>query len=112
MSDAQKTDRAFVLNKIPYSDSDWIVTLLSSEGVKFSAFAPSARSSKKRFAGNLDLFNLLDVIVTEHRGDGLARLREVDLVTPMDEVRKDLLKFAAACTFTEMILHFAQEKEK
>lgn len=104
--------QAFVLNKIPYGDADWIVTLFSSEGVKFQAFAPSGRSSRKRFAGNLDLFNLLEVISLDHRGDGLTRLKEVDLVTPMDEVRRDLLKFAAACTFTEMILHFVQDREK
>lgn len=103
---------AFVLNKIPYGDADWIVTLFSADGVKFSAFAPSGRSSRKRFAGNLDLFNLLEVVATDHKREGLSRLKEADLVTPMVEVRKDLFKFAAACYFSEMILHFAQERDR
>lgn len=107
-----RKQRVILLSKIPYGDRDLIVTLLSEEGVRLSAFAPAARSSRRRFGGSLDLFNRLDVLCVEPRADRLFQLKEAEVVLSGEEVRKDLIKFGTACYFTEMILHFLQESEK
>ena len=102
---------AIILKKIPYSESDLIVWWLTKEGRKQGGFAPSARSSQKRFAGMLDLFNLVELVYQERKGSELVLLQNASLQNGMEEIRKDISKFASACYFSEMILEFLQEKQ-
>ncbi len=104
--------KALVLRRIPYGEADTIVTCLSEEGRLIKGFAPSERSSRKRFGGVLDLFNQVEVQWKENRNSELVRLQLADLVCGMEGVRNDLSKFAAACYFAELILVFHKENEK
>lgn len=106
----QKT-KAVVLRKVAYGEGDWIVSLLTENGSKLTAFAPHARRSSKRFGGNLDLFNFLDVVYRGGKNGQMHQLNEVDLLEGMEGIRTDLSKFASACYFSELITLFLQEKE-
>ncbi|MBI4412588.1 MAG: DNA repair protein RecO [Deltaproteobacteria bacterium] len=102
---------AVILKKIPYSESDMIVWWLAGDGRKQGGFAPSARSSQKRFAGGLDLFTFVELLYQERKGTELVLLQNASLQNGMEGIRKDLPKFASACYFSEMILEFLQEKQ-
>jgi len=106
----QKTT-GIVLKKFPYGDKDLIVVWLTDKGRKMTGFAPQARQSKKRFGGELDLFNHLEFNYREGKNSDMVRLDGVGLLTGMIGLRDDLSKFAAACYFAEMILEFLQEKQ-
>lgn len=104
--------KALVLRKIPYGEADTIVTCLGEEGRLIKGFAPSERSSRKRFGGVLDLFNQVEIEWVENPNSELVRLQSAELVCAMEGVRDDLSKFAAACYFTELILAFHKGNEK
>ncbi len=63
------TVRALVLRAVPYRDADLIVTLYSREHGKLSAIARSARRSRKRFGGGLDLLSVSAMEVKRARGE-------------------------------------------
>lgn len=106
----QKT-KAIVLKKVAYGEGDWIVSLLTENGSKLTAFAPQARCSSKRFGGSLDLFNFLDVVYRNGKNGQIHQLSEVDLLEGMEGIRGDISKFAAVCYFSELVTLFLQEKE-
>src|SRR5690606_28858849 len=62
-------DRAIVLGVVDYGESDRIVTLLTREHGKIGAFARGGRASRRRFAGALLPFTLLEVRLVPRRGD-------------------------------------------
>lgn len=103
--------KAIVLKKVFHGEGNLIITFLTKEGCRLSSFAAGARKSKKRFNGSLDLFNCLEVEFQEAKNSDLYRLQHADLVLGMEAIRKDLLKFASSCYFTEMILEFLNESE-
>ena len=53
MTSRTSTDDAIVTGLVPYSEADLVVRLFGRERGRFSAFARSARRSKKRFGGSL-----------------------------------------------------------
>ena len=102
---------ALVLRRIPYGESDWILSLFPEEGNKISVFAAGARNSKKRFGSSLDLFNLVSVTFDHKPGRDLPLLNEAYLVEGFVALRNDLTKFSAASFFGEMISEFLPEKD-
>ncbi|HVI73863.1 MAG TPA: DNA repair protein RecO, partial [Anaeromyxobacteraceae bacterium] len=50
-----------VLRTVDYGESDRVVSLLTAERGKVSAFARKARVSRRRFGGALEPFTLLQV---------------------------------------------------
>ncbi|MBX7148188.1 DNA repair protein RecO [bacterium] len=100
-----------VLKKIPYGDSDWIVTILTEEGMKLSAMAKGAKGSAKRFQGGLDLFSVFRFMI-KPKGADFNWLESSDMTWGFAGARRDVLKFACASYFSEIILEFMQEKEE
>lgn len=101
--------KAIILRKIAYKEGDWILTLLTEEGSRLTAFAPNARQSKKRFNGSLDLFNEVHAICKKSNGKDAFYLDSCELIGGMEEIRKNLPKFAMACYLAELLLVFLQE---
>lgn len=108
MGDIHQT-KAIILRKIAYKEGDWILTLLTEEGTRLTAFAPYARQSKKRFNGSIDLFNEVHVICKKSQGKEAFNLDSCELVHGMETIRQDLPKFAMACYLAELLLVFLQE---
>ena len=61
-----------ILDRVPYGEKDWILTLLCEELGLVRAFARSARGSRHRFAGTLDLFQVVRVELRAARAGALA----------------------------------------
>ena len=70
------TTPAILLRRIDYGDFDLILTFLSLKRGKISLIAKSAKKSKKRFAGILELFSHMEVVASTGKGRGLPVLQE------------------------------------
>jgi len=100
----------FILRRVDYGDFDLIVTLFTRDHGKISAIAKSAKKSRKRFAGALELFTQLKVVCRRSRG-GLPVLQEASVRNPFAEIRSDVRKTAYASYWTELISIWFEENQ-
>gem|GEM_PF-6329058 len=64
-----RTERftALVLRALPYGESDQVVQMLARGRGRIAVFARGARSSKRRFGGALEPFQLCEILVSTTR---------------------------------------------
>jgi len=103
---------AILLRRINYGDYDLIITLVTMEKGKCTVIAKSAKKSKKRFAGILELFSDLDLVFCPGRGKGLFILKEASLKNPFQCIRSSIAKTAYASYWAELINEWTEEGEK
>ena len=101
--------QAYVLRTVDYSDRDIIVTLFLPDQGKVSAIARNARSSKRRFAGGIEPFGLLNVQFKQRPGRDLVMLEETVIVKGHIEIRDDFDKITIASFATELVGAFVRE---
>ncbi|MFN7130579.1 MAG: DNA repair protein RecO [Myxococcales bacterium] len=99
-----------VLSAVDYGDSDRIVTFLTDDRGRLSAFARGARKSKRRFAGALEPFTLLTLQLAESRGS-VHRLDGVEVLDGFGELRTDIGKVARAAYACELMRELCREQE-
>ena len=92
---------AILIRRLDYGDFDLIITFLTYQQGKLTAIAKSAKRSTKRFSGILELFSLLDIVVTGSKG--LPVLTEASLSSPLNHIREDITKTAFASYWAELI---------
>jgi DNA repair protein RecO (recombination protein O) len=103
---------AIVLRCIDYGEYDVVITLFTLRNGKISAIAKSAKKSKKRFAGILELFSILDVVCSVGRKKGLPVLQEAALKYPFFDIRSSILKTAYASYWAELINEWMESGQK
>jgi DNA repair protein RecO (recombination protein O) len=103
-------DDALVLSTLDYGETDRLVTLLTREHGKLTAFAAGARKSKRRFAGALEPFMRLRVHLVETRGS-TVRLDSADIVAGYYAVREDLALIARALYAVELCRELTRDHE-
>ncbi|HET8723273.1 MAG TPA: DNA repair protein RecO [Anaeromyxobacteraceae bacterium] len=101
---------AVVLRTVDYGERDRVVTLLTRERGKLSAFARGARSSRRRFGGALEPFTLLAVELRERGGD-LWSLDEASVERGHGAVRSDLVRIACASYAVELAREMVRDAE-
>lgn len=101
---------AVVLGGIDYGDSDRVITLLTRDRGKVPAFAAGARKSRRRFAGALEPFTVLDVRLSERRGD-LLFLDSCSVVDGNGGLRDDLGRLAHAGHAIELCRELCRDRE-
>jgi DNA repair protein RecO (recombination protein O) len=102
---------AIVLRTVDTGESDRVVTFLSRERGKVSAYARGARASKRRFGGSLEPFTLVAAEVKERPG---AELLGLDSVSPLDAfgaIRGDLARIACAAYAAELARELVRDHE-
>lgn len=82
---AIKRVEAFVLKKIDFKDSDYIVTLFGRAPGKFAGIAKGARKSDSKFGGVFDLLNFSEVVY--YSGSGLDFISEGELLRSWEGLR-------------------------
>jgi DNA repair protein RecO (recombination protein O) len=102
--------QAVVLRTVDYGERDRVVTLLTRERGKLSAFARGARSSRRRFGGVLEPFTLLAVELRERGGD-LWSLEEAAVERGHGNVRGDLARIACASYAVELAREMVRDAE-
>ncbi len=103
---------AIVLRKIDYGEYDLVITLFTLKKGKVSVIAKSAKKSKKRFAGILELFSIIDVVCNVGRRKGLPVLQEAALKHPFFHIRFSALKTAYASYWAELINEWMESGQK
>ncbi|MCP4040122.1 MAG: DNA repair protein RecO [bacterium] len=99
---------AVVLRVVDIGETDQIAHLLTPDLGRVSAMAKSARKSRKRFPGSLDLLNLLDVGL-QIRPRRMTHLGGAKLVEPFLALRGDPARFALGCYLVELLGRMAPE---
>ena len=94
---------AVVLGKIPYGESDLIVTLYTRDFGKLSAIARHARQSKRRFAGSLESLAKAKVRVKERRGSELWTLSQSTVECSYLSLASNMDTFVPATYATELV---------
>lgn len=102
----------FILKITPYSESDLILTYLTSEGEKRKGFVKKAKGSKKRFGGCLDNFNLVELYLSKsNQEDKLDSIYGAELKFANSNLRLDLEVFTYISVLAEIILEFHPQDE-
>lgn len=102
---------AVVLRTVDYGESDRVVTLLTEERGKLSAFARGARSSRRRFGGALEPFTLADAELKERSGSDLWTLESMMVRRAFGGIREDLARIACAGYACELARELVHEGE-
>ena len=103
-------DQALVLGSLDYGEADRLVTLFTRSHGKVTAFAAHARKSKRRFAGALEPFTLVNVWLVERSGNTFR----LDLAEPertFHGIREDLSLIARAMYCLELCRELLREQE-
>lgn len=95
MPTAGDSTLAILLRSVDYRDADRILTLFTATRGRVSAIARGARSSRRRFAGVLEPFSVIEVRLTG-RSSGLAQLAEAKLVVSYPGILASLARMNAA----------------
>jgi DNA repair protein RecO (recombination protein O) len=100
---------ALVLRVVDFGESDRIAHLLTPATSRLTVIAKGAKRSKRRFAGTLDLFQLLDVRIERRRPTSMARLEQARLVDAWTGLRTNPSRFALGCYLVELVDRLAPE---
>src|SRR5512142_1063854 len=102
---------AIVLRTVDYGESARVVTLLSRERGKVSAFARGARASRRRFGGALEPFTLLAAEVRGRSSSDLLGLESTAVVRGFGGIRGDLARIACAAYAAELARELVRDHE-
>jgi len=94
--------QAIILSTLNYGESDRIVSLFTLEHGRLRGFAKSARASRKRFGGQLEPTNRLEVTLSL-KEDGLSRIERIEQSSCYPELREQLESLALALYACELI---------
>lgn len=84
------TTQAIILRRINHGESDRVVTLLTSDAGRLSAYAKGVRKQKSKLAGGLELCMLSDIsFVPSKRTTGLATITSTRMREYYGEIVKD-----------------------
>lgn len=101
--------RAIVLHRFPYSDSSFIVKVLTEESGIISFIVKGGKKKESPFRGALDPLALSEVVFRQNPNAELQFIKEATLLDWHKDLRNDLLSLAKAQVITEMILRYAPQ---
>lgn len=93
---------ALVLRRVAYQEADLVVHLLTREHGRIDAFARSARGSKRRFRGGLEVFTVVRAELAP-RDEGLWAVSQTEAVAAWPEIGTDPARAGAAAVVAELI---------
>ena len=100
---------AILLRSVEFGESDLVVHLLTADSGRFTAIAKSARKSRRRFPGTLDLCNRLAIEGRIRARGGMGFLERARLVDAHLGLRSDPARYALASFLVELLDRLAPE---
>ncbi|MFH1984732.1 MAG: DNA repair protein RecO [Pseudomonadota bacterium] len=100
------------IRRVSYGDNDVIMTFFSRDQGKLTAIAKSAKKSRKRFAGVLELFSALSITCRRSRRGGMPVLQEASLQHPFANIRGDIRRTAYASYWAELVNEWLENDEE
>ncbi|MCQ2101376.1 MAG: DNA repair protein RecO [Fibrobacter sp.] len=105
--------RAIVLHRFPYSDSSWIVKVLTQECGVVSFIVKGGKRKESPFKGAMDPLSLCEVVFNQNPqkagGGDLQFIKEATLLDWHAGLRADLMNQAVAQVMTEILLRYAPQ---
>jgi len=100
--------QAVLLRSVDFRETDRIVTLFTLQHGRLSAVARGARNSRRRFAGALEPFCVVETVLQEGRS-GLYRLDEARVLTSFRGLLSDLKRMEETGRCLEAVRSFSPE---
>lgn len=98
---------AIVLHRYPYSDSSWIVKVLTEESGIVSFILKGAKRKDSPFKGAMDPLALSEVVFHQKPGTELQFVKEATLLSWHSEIRENLESLAVAQVMAEILYRYA-----
>jgi DNA repair protein RecO (recombination protein O) len=95
--------RAFVIRATRMTESSRVVTLFTEEFGKVKVVAKGADRPKSKFAGTIDLFNLLEAVVYRKETSELGTLSDASVVTGFPRIAADSRKYGFGSAWCEIL---------
>lgn len=102
--------KAIVLRSRNLGEADRVLVLFSEDRGKFEAVVKGARRQRSRFVGNTLPFNYLEGLF--FTGKNMDSLSQAELIRSFSTLREDLLKFAHASFWVELIDGFLPDLQE
>ncbi|MFH0945725.1 MAG: DNA repair protein RecO [Planctomycetota bacterium] len=106
-----KTD-AIVIRRAPFSESSQVVHLLTAREGLVAALARGAYRSKSAFGGAIDLVTRGRADLGRRKSTELDVLHEFKIQNPYRGVRRDSVRWLAACYVIELIRLFSWQRDR
>lgn len=108
-----RTERsaAVVLRSVAYGEADRIVTLLTESRGKVAVMARGARKSRRRFAGALEPYALIEAELSLGRGS-VGRLSQARVVRAFPGILADLGRMSVAAAGLELLRELSGERDE
>lgn len=103
--------RVILLRSVDYQDSSKILTVLSEEHGKIALIAKGAKRPKNKFAGLLDIGNILDAVYYYKGSRGVQTLSEVSTFYSSDIFRKDFQRASVLYGTLELVSQLVHDNE-
>jgi DNA repair protein RecO (recombination protein O) len=103
---------ALIVRSVRYRDHDKIVTLLTTGLGKRAAIAYGASRSTKRFAGALQPYQLIRVVLEPKRGRELLSLIEAEVVRAFSRIPVDPARHGLASYALELVRELTPEGDR
>lgn len=97
-----KNSRAFILNKVKYSETSLILTFYTKKWGKIKCLAKGAYR-KNNYNSNFNLFSINHIVFYEKTNNNLSILSKCDLIDPYNDIRKDISKIGYGTYFIELV---------
>lgn len=111
MRAATQHTEALLLRSVDYGESDRVVTLLTAAHGKIALIARGARRSRRRFAGALEPFTLLEVGLVPGAGMALGTLVDAHVRRAFPRILGDLGRMGAAGAALELVREAVPEHQ-
>lgn len=106
----EQVDKAIILKRISYGESDHIVSFFSKQHGRMSGIAKSAKKSQKRFGSSLEPGTVAELSFQKGKGD-LFFLKEAKTDLVSVGLSKSYIKSAVLQFFLELSLRFLPEEQ-
>lgn len=100
---------AVILRRQDFGEADRLLVLLTPEQGKFRAVAKGTRKPIARQTGHVELFALVDMVIT--RGRGLPIITQAETKEPFLPLRENLVRAAYANHLVELLDRFTMEQD-
>ncbi len=94
---------AIVLRAVPWSETSFIVSLLTADCGRIDAVAKGARRPKSPFEGAIDLLSVCRIVCIKKSGDVLDILTEAKLLRRFRSSERSLLRLHCGYYFAELL---------
>lgn len=96
-------DEAFVIAATDWRETSRIIRCFAREQGKIGLVAKGARSAKSQIGSAFESFSRIRIVVYAKPGADLFTLKEAETAEYFPAIRKDLIRFAAASFFFEIL---------